>query len=563
MTSRLTNYATKTYLKFCVKTWPIITFGIIIGLLFYSLPYGFWRGDDTAILIHAIKSKGLSAFYDPNDWQNLSPSNLTPWVTLSFKIDLWLMGLSPKFFYIHQLCSLWIVAIASYLLNRLWLSPVWAFLCVCLFLVGAPTVTVTEQLMTRHYLEGMLFAFLSIIAFVYAIRQQQMKWAFISALAYAIAITAKEIYVPLILVVFLIPPVNSIKARLGLISPLVSIAILYVLWRHYMLGEMLGGYTDKSAILSFQSVVGMIEVAKNLPELFFGKTWQLPTILFCSTLAISFFKNIKIIPISIILIAGIIGPLIPLISFPGISSPNRYLFLFWYVACFAFITSIQFTTSLISKKKLVTYLIGISLFLPVLISSVFHTKKITQLRHIIYQEFDVQGRFFYTRGEKTGFIPTESLLNGYWYITSLCEIKELLKASCPEVIIKGVPLHNNIEELYAYDPKRMVMSNISSNIGKEIKNIESINMTRTLYVSMFLENGWIHWDLGPYENGQYYAASQKLGRYPISKKGHLKTSEKEISVYIQYESLDGWNTSSPLLITQENHPIIWKRPLLD
>ena len=133
---------------------------ILIGALFHALPSGYWRADDPALLWHAMNSKGLEAFYSPSNWQKLSANNLTPWLTFSFKLDLWFAGLSPKFFYFHALGSLGLVAAAAYVLNRLWLSPLWAFLSVGLFLSGAPTASVTELLMTRHYLEGLLFALL-------------------------------------------------------------------------------------------------------------------------------------------------------------------------------------------------------------------------------------------------------------------------------------------------------------------------------------------------------------------------------------------------------------------
>ncbi len=105
---------------------------------------GFWRADDPALVLHALQSPGLAAFTDPADWQRLSPSNLTPWVTLSFKLDLALAGPSPRAFYVHQLLSTALVAVAAYALARRALPPAWALLVVLLGLAGAPTAAVTE-----------------------------------------------------------------------------------------------------------------------------------------------------------------------------------------------------------------------------------------------------------------------------------------------------------------------------------------------------------------------------------------------------------------------------------
>ena len=63
------------------------------------------RLSDALLQQHALQSPGLAAFVDPADWRRLSPNNLTPWVTLSFKLDLALAGLRPAVFYLHQLVS--------------------------------------------------------------------------------------------------------------------------------------------------------------------------------------------------------------------------------------------------------------------------------------------------------------------------------------------------------------------------------------------------------------------------------------------------------------------------
>jgi len=71
----------KTMLVFWRDGLSLTLLLALIWIGFHALPSGYWRADDTAILFHAVNSSGFSAFYDPSDWQKLSPSNLTPWVT--------------------------------------------------------------------------------------------------------------------------------------------------------------------------------------------------------------------------------------------------------------------------------------------------------------------------------------------------------------------------------------------------------------------------------------------------------------------------------------------------
>ncbi len=76
---------------------------ILVLSLYYTNLNGYWRGDDTAILLHVIKHPIWGIFIIPEIWQELSPSNLTPWVSLSFCIDYSLSGLTPSVFYLHHL----------------------------------------------------------------------------------------------------------------------------------------------------------------------------------------------------------------------------------------------------------------------------------------------------------------------------------------------------------------------------------------------------------------------------------------------------------------------------
>lgn len=541
------------------NVWPVSILLLLVGVIFHGLPSGYWRGDDPSILWHAINSEGFSAFYDPSDWKKLSTGNLTPWVTLSFKVDLWLSGFSPKFFYVHQLGSLGMVAVAAYALCRQWVSPTWAFLSICLFLVGAPTISVTEMLMTRHYLEGLLFALLATLACVYAFRQRSMSWAFAGAFAYALAATSKEIYVPLVLVILVIPPLKDISSRLRLASPIIGTAVCYIFWRQHMLGGMIGGYVESNSIVSIQSVKGMFNAIGSFPRFIFGDSWILPTFLFCITLMITLFKNSKSIPVFIMLSIGVFVPLVPLISFPGISGPNRYLFLFWFVASLVYVFSIQTVSSLISSDKKIQYGIGILLCLTVITSTAFHTRVVAASLRAYQHEVEVQGRFLFDADKQVGFIPSKSLLNSYWYVSDLCNMKEYMGLECPVALIKGVPVNSKFDRLYSYDTKSNSMIDISSEIDEILTRNKAIDTSRPLFGTVSLENGWGLWSFGPYDNGQYFLFSSRLGRYPLPKTGKLRTPITEMSFHIQYESPDGWTTSSPLLKVQYGRTAIWER----
>jgi hypothetical protein len=556
---RMNTTVDKPLLAWRSDAYALAALLLLAAALFHGTPLGYWRADDSAILWHAINSKGLSAFYDPSDWQKLSPSNLTPWLTLSFKVDLWLAGLAPHVFYIHSLCSLAFVVVAAYALNRQWIPPVWAFLSVGLFLVGAPTASVTELLMTRHYLEGLLFAVLSSIAFVQAMRRQDIRWAFVGAVAYALAATAKEIYVPLVLVILLIPPVGLLKTRLKLVAPYVAVAALYILWRRYMLGAMIGGYVEANSIVSWQSATAMAATLRRFPEFFFGPTWILPSVLLIGSLGIAAFRKPLATLVFAALAVGVVVPLIPLIAFPGISGPDRYLFLFWFVASFSGVLAVQILVTIFPSKLRLWESIGITLVLVVGSAAFSHTVEMQKSYAASYREFDTQGRFYFEANQRQGFVPSQTLLHSYWYVTNLCDIKKRLALECPASLIKGVALDQPIEHLFAYDPVKNAMVNMSDRLQEERTKIETIDTSRPLQASISVSNGMGRWSLGPYEGGQYFFASSLIGRYPVTRQGSLKTQLTHLAFYIQYESPEGWATSSPMLVAGTETPVAWKR----
>ena len=213
-------------------------------------------------------------------------------------------------------------------------------------------------------------------------------------------------------------------------------------------------------------------------------------------------------------------------------------------------TLIQSAASLVSQNKRHPIAIGIPLCLVIITLAIFHKKDIEISRSAYYQEFDVQGRFIFEADKHKGFIPTQSLLNGYWYVTSLCDIKKWMGLWCPVSLIKGLPVSGNIDQLYAYDPDRGVMARISSKIDDEISKIESIDMSRPLFGALSLENGRARWRFGPYDNGQYYGSilARPVSGYKDRRIGTVKT---DLSFYIQYESPEGWTTFSPLLYGSE------------
>lgn len=199
-----------------------------------------WLYDDPFILRVALSNSLFASFSDPAAYQQLSLVSFTPLLQASFKLDYLLFGFHPLGYYLHQLLLLATAVSLLYLLMRRWnrAAALWAS---TLFLVGGPAAAASHLLMIRHYLEGGVFALITIVLLGHDRASRWTVWA--AGITYLLACLSKEVYVPLVVAAPLLIA-GSVRDRLRTCGPLFLGIGVYTLWRIHMLrGAGLGGYT--------------------------------------------------------------------------------------------------------------------------------------------------------------------------------------------------------------------------------------------------------------------------------------------------------------------------------
>lgn len=298
-------------------------------LLYGQSLQGWWCCDDPALLRHARDFAPWEIFFRPEAYRTLLPYSLQPLLTLSFGVDLKLFGLQPWGFFLHQLA---VIALCSWLLQRiaaLWLREGLAqYAATVVFLVGSPVAMASQYLMTRHYLEGLLFF---LLGFWLLLRQMMggpdwLRWP--ASIALALAVSAKEVFVPLGLLPFLVP-VGTPAQRLRTAWPWLLVLMGYVAWRRHMLGEFLGGYLPGGTLntITPQAVVAAATDAASVLG-----PWPLPMALGLAVLAIAALSSQGTWRRQLWLVglAGVLGgPLLPLVAWPGFEPGSRYLLIPW------------------------------------------------------------------------------------------------------------------------------------------------------------------------------------------------------------------------------------------
>src|SRR5205823_918609 len=226
----------KRLLESAAALLSILTFEAIL----YRKVVRLWWMYDDPFQLRLVRDVGLGSLLSTKDFYG-GASVFTPLLIVSLKADYILFGTAASFFYAHQLASFAIALLLEYCLLRLWCSPLPSLSAVVVTMTGAPLLQIVPLLMCRHYIEGALFAMAAAIAYVLAVRGRGWPAAVLSAIAYFLAACAKEIFLPLPLLLMVIPE-GERRDRARFLGGHVIAAAVYGLWRLLAVGFDVGSY---------------------------------------------------------------------------------------------------------------------------------------------------------------------------------------------------------------------------------------------------------------------------------------------------------------------------------
>ena len=218
-------------------------------VLYGSVLQLWWTHDDFFLLRALLTRRPYWYFVSASDYHEMPPGLLTPLLFFSLDADRRLFGIDPHPFYLHQLAAVSLCIAVLYGVARLWLSRVWAAVAAWIFLVGPVTASMASLVMVRHYVEATTLALLSIAAWAGALRQclgaAAWRRACLSAALYFAACVTKEIAVPLVALLPLLPSPDrrgGFRERVRLALPHVVAVAVYLALRYAVLGTLFGAY---------------------------------------------------------------------------------------------------------------------------------------------------------------------------------------------------------------------------------------------------------------------------------------------------------------------------------
>ena len=292
----------------------------------------FFLGDDGHFLDLVTRYSVIDYFFKPAVTAAVSGGAFAPWNAVPYSINLGLFGFEPKGYYAHQLVVLWLTAVATCALLRCYVGLPESLAGVALFLAGAPTVHVANELMTGHYAYGLLFAIVGVLCFVRALRGGRWPWVLAGTCLYFLAAVCKEIYVPLPLVLVFLPEGNLLQ-RIRYASACIVPGIGYLAWRWLVIGSFSGwkggGWNSWVQPEGLHNVTAQIG---HLPVVMFGTGPAAATAMIAMLLllAIGMWRRPAGIGLVIAALVAILMPMVPLMARELVQTPDRYCYALWW-----------------------------------------------------------------------------------------------------------------------------------------------------------------------------------------------------------------------------------------
>lgn len=521
-------------------------------ILHASALSGYWRYDDGVHLAFAASYSPWQYFFIPEITSIQSANHfVTPWNAFFYDINLWLFGLNPKWFYVHQLIALWLSSVATFFFLRLWVNAGWALFGAILFLSNAATVHIAQELMTGHYAAGLLFAIVALYNYVQSIRGQNWRPALIGSFFYFLALLCKEIYFPLIGILLFLPE-GEMRTRLRFSLPYALIALLYIPWRFIVLHEPLGGYNPRFiSNLSLNEIWQIIQTLLTLPPLLLGGGAVAYIILLAVSIAY-FYRKPNRLPVFVVGLFLLLAPLAPI--WMNLGNIERFHFFCWW----SLSSYLGILLSTWEKPKPAIYLLAI-LILFLSLRTSYREMYSSLSSKAVRDCHDAVSKFILNSNSQQVFYDSLNV----WYSSSnvmgyLIQAEKKLYPSSP----RRAFVTSDLDSLNSFLPRKVTIwwyndqcrcvENITPRVPSLIQDFHKKQVDKPLLLNVRYEQNMVSWEVGPYSDGFYEIVESTTNSYSTAtllpgNKGIVAFDiSKKIDFYLRYRSPQGWNTRSPV-----------------
>ncbi|HEV7570800.1 MAG TPA: hypothetical protein VGQ21_04805 [Thermoanaerobaculia bacterium] len=524
---------------------------VTVWLLYHKVTRLWWIWDDTYLLHIVSEHRFLDSFVDGSLWLSMPQQIFTPLLTASYHVELALFGLNPVPFYVVHLTEVAAIAIALAFALRLWMSREAAACAAFLFLVGTPVAVMAAQLVLMHYVESVILSIVAAALFARAMRTGRKLPVITSALLYLLAMLAKEIAVPL-LPVLLILPERDLRARIRAVWPHGIALLIYFAWRYAILGKLIGGYgwtfgPGEIPLLLVRTVARIVGTFAG-PRIAIGIPF---VILILLGILLRLRSRFSAVAIAVAFVAAI-GPIVPVAA----HYEHRFAWCAWICTAIVFAAG---TDALRNRRLALSMMIAA----PLLGSMV--NRQQWKNEFTLAKRMSDEGRVF-TDLEAGDFIRMPAIPPGEMF--QVAWVKEFL-------------LHRPAGTMWFYDDLYLCSGQKPRRVfgfderTKQVREMTpEIPAIATRYCASFRDapldlhfhydehRHLLTWDLGPYDDGYTVVSGNGFLAYDVKRHDGLQLfGMKDLTFRLRYRSPAGWVTYSPeqMLDFSRDRDLTWRR----
>ena len=525
---------------------------LILALALYRKVVDLWWTYDDAYLLHtALTALPSQYLVDTHLWRSMPGHMFVPLLPMTYDGMLGMLGFATRWWHSIQLLFAFLFALTWYALLRLWLSVPFSLLGATLLLAGVPLCSVAAQLMLVHYLECGILSSLCGILYVWALRRSQPALAILSASAYLAAMLAKEIAVPLI-VILLILPEGDFRARRSIALPHAVALLVYVGWRIAMIGTVFGGYGWAVTRAELPGVVAAIPW--KLLKAFAGPdVWSGTVCLLMIGIGFAVaVRNRTTMTTALIALALAIAPIVPVSK----ELQPRYALLSWLVVSTVFVVGVSSM-----RRRGSALFLGIAAAVVLIIANRQEWKR----EYSKDLRMSVEARGFLDLG------PADILRNPQVPPAAMGELqwlkeKHFHKSAGSAWFYDDFFLCSGGEarrRFWEYDSQRHAIRDITSTIAFQRQHYCTALRDAPLSVVFRSRGDALFWRFGPYRDGSWRVLlGNGAQAFDVPREdGFRLGGVPAITLRVRYTSPTGWVTYSPeMTVNLRQQPdTVWSR----
>ena len=521
--------------------WSALLAIALVAALYAKVVH-LWSLSDDFWSIHFFHDHpGLGYFFSSAPW--VGQRLFTPLQFLSFQLDLVLFGLRPALFYLHQLLSLAAAVVSLYVLLRLWLARGTALVAMVLVVLGPPMVSWVAELLSRHYIEGLVFAALSTWCFVKSVRENRPALAGFSALLYLFAMLAKEVYIPLIVLLLWLPEeglrLRIRRARLHWVS-----LVGYLSWRYAILGTLLGGYGW--AVRNEEWPPLILGLPGKMGVAFLGEPpfWNAVLILILGLgVAVAVRRDFRA---ALLLLVAIALVLLPIVGVSKAFRP-RYAGLAWVTIVVAFGFGLQ---SLTGRGRGFQFFSGLIASLAV-VGALSANRSAWQGVYALAERGSAEGRAFLDMKDaellRQPSIPPAAMHNLKWMKETLLRGPKGAGWFDDDLYVcRSDSADPMVRRVKQYDSRARSVVDVTGMLPEVRSRYLAALRTAPLRATFWRAGDAFYWDLGPYERGRYaLVIDHGIERFDVERRDGYRSDAMELTLQVRYEAPEGWVAFSP------------------